>query len=128
VLGTLTVLGLAVALFVASRMFFAGDPVNPTSATVDSIARGTRLYTNNCSACHGVNARGGGPMAGTTAVPPPALTGSTSHLGGRTDGELFRIIVNGQSGGMPAWGGKLSDNEIWDVVNFLRSLDRGGEL
>lgn len=119
---------LAVGIVLGVRLLPASDPANPISPTVDSISRGTQLYTNNCAACHGANARGGGPLAGSTEVPPPALTGKGSGVGGHTDGELFRIIRNGSSRGMPAWAGKLSDNETWDVVNFLRSLEGGGQL
>lgn len=120
--------GLALVIVIGLRLLPSPDPTNPTSATVDSIARGTQLYTNNCAACHGVNARGGGPLAGTTSVAPPPLAGTGSSLGSRTDGALFRVISNGLSGGMPAWAGKLSEREIWDVVNFLRSLEGGQEL
>jgi putative copper resistance protein D len=123
----LVVVGLAVVVAVGGKLF-RGDPINPVSPTVDSIARGTQLYANNCAACHGVNARGGGEMAGTTAVPPPPLTGTGSHLDQHTDGQLFQIILDGRGGGMPSWAGKLAESEIWDVVNFLRSLDGGRQL
>jgi mono/diheme cytochrome c family protein len=118
----------AIVIGLGSRFIATPDPTNPTSPTVDSIARGRQAYLNNCAACHGAEARGGGPMAGTTQVPPPALTGPSSHLGVHSDGELFRIIGNGLPGGMPSWAGKLSEREIWDVINFLRSLDGGQQL
>lgn len=128
-LAVTVVLGLAIVIALGSR-FLGPDanPTNPTSPTVDSLARGTMLYANNCAACHGADARGGGPMAGTTVVPPPALTGPTSHMDHHTDGQLFRIISDGGPSGMPGWAGKLSEREIWDVVNFMRSLDGGQQL
>src|SRR5690348_9367134 len=50
--------------------FFANTPesqlANPVPATVDSIAAGSQVYLNSCSRCHGIDARGGGPDAGTT--------------------------------------------------------------
>ncbi|MEA2623293.1 MAG: hypothetical protein QOH61_2203 [Chloroflexota bacterium] len=98
------------------------DPTNPVPATVDSIDRGAALYGSSCAACHGADARGGGPMAGTTAVQPPALTGPSSHLGHHSDGQLYQIISGGLPGGMPSWAGKLSEQDIWDLVNFLRSI------
>jgi mono/diheme cytochrome c family protein len=125
-------LGVAIALGIgiaAATGLLGGPnvPTNPISATAESIARGRTLYLNNCASCHGADARGGGPQSGTTEVPPPALTGPSSHLEPHKDGELFRFIHDGLPGGMPSWGGKLSDNEIWDVVNFLRSLSGGGQ-
>ena len=53
---------------------------------------------------------------------PPALTGPRSHLGEHTDGDLHYWIANGLPGGMPAWVGTLSDEEIWHVINYLRGL------
>lgn len=95
---------------------------NPVPATVESIAVGNSVYINNCSSCHGVDALGGGPLADTTPVRPPALVGPGSHLGDHTDGDLHWVIANGRPGGMPAWAGQLTDDEIWSVINYLRSL------
>jgi mono/diheme cytochrome c family protein len=126
--GAAIVLGLLLVVVVGSRFVPVPDPINPISPAVDSLARGTQVYRNNCAACHGTNARGGGPMAGTTAVAPPALVGTSAHLTAHTDGELFRLITSGAPGGMPSWAGKLSPTEIWDVINFLRSLEGGQQL
>jgi putative ABC transport system permease protein len=95
---------------------------NPIAPTVQSLEIGRQVYLNNCSACHGADARGGGPQAGTTEVRPPPLTGPGSHLGDHTDGDLHWQISNGMTSGMPAWAGVLTDDEIWHVVNYLRSL------
>ena len=96
---------------------------NPVPLTVDSIAAGGDVYLNNCAVCHGVDARGNGSLAGTTAVRPPALTGPGSHLTQHSDGDLHYWIGNGLTGGMPAWAGKLTDLEIWQVIDYLRSLN-----
>jgi mono/diheme cytochrome c family protein len=98
---------------------------NPVPSTVQSLAVGRDVYLNNCSACHGADARGGGPQAGTTPVRPPSLAGPGSHLGDHTDGDLHYTIVSGLPGGMPAWAGQLSDEEVWSVINYLRSLQIG---
>ena len=111
---------------VVGSAFFANTPEtqlkNPVPATVDSIAAGNDVYLNSCSRCHGVDARGGGPDAGTTALRPPALAGPGSHLSQHTDGDLHYFITTGLPGGMPAWSGQLSDQQVWEVVNYLRSL------
>ncbi len=115
------VLGVVIAL---GTGILGGAPTatNPISATTDSIDRGATTYANSCARCHGVDAHGGGVDSGTTSVPPPALSGPSSHLTAHSDGDLFTFIHDGLPGGMPQWAGTLSDNQIWDVINFLRSL------
>ena len=93
---------------------------DPIAGTVTSVEAGRTLYEANCAACHGVDGRGGGPLAGTTAVTPPSLT---AHLGSHTDGDLFYWISNGMPGGMPAWAGRLSETDRWNVINYLRAIN-----
>jgi mono/diheme cytochrome c family protein len=118
---------LAVGAVLSISAFLAQTPEtrlpNPVPPTVDSIAVGEGVYLNNCASCHGIDALGGGPLADTTPVRPPALRGPGSHLGDHTDGDLHWVIANGRPGGMPAWAGQLTDNEIWSVINYLRSLN-----
>jgi putative copper resistance protein D len=118
---------LAVGTVMTMSTLFATTPdshlANPIPPTVTSISVGEGVYLNNCAACHGADARGGGQLSGTTPVRPPALTGPGSHLGQHTDGDLHYFIGQGLSGGMPAWADRLSDEQIWDIINFLRSLE-----
>lgn len=120
----------AVGAILTVSAFFAATPETrlptPIPRTVDSISIGRDVYLNNCTACHGADARGGGPLADTTPVRAPALTGPGSHLGQHTDGDLHYVIANGLPGGMPAWAGQLTDEQIWHVINFLRDLEAGG--
>lgn len=110
--------------------FFAATPQthlpNPIPRTVQSVEMGGQVYLNSCASCHGTDARGGGPAATSSPVPPPPLAGPDAHLEHHTDGDLHYIIANGLPGGMPAWGGTLTDDQIWHVVNYLRSLQEGG--
>jgi mono/diheme cytochrome c family protein len=117
--------GLVIAL---GSGLLSGGPqaTNPIPPTIDSIDRGRDLFAQSCAQCHGVDARGGGPLSNTTQVPPPALTGPSSHLTVHSDADLFQFISDGLPGGMPAWVGKLKDDQIWDVINFLRSIQAGG--
>jgi mono/diheme cytochrome c family protein len=96
------------------------DRTNPLPQTVTTAAAGEQLYQANCAACHGVDARGGGPQSGTTAVRPPSLVGG--HTATHTDGDLLYWITNGLPGGMPAWGPRLSETERWEVITYVRSL------
>jgi mono/diheme cytochrome c family protein len=117
----------AVGAVLSISAFLAQTPEtrlpNPIPATVESVAVGEGVYLNDCASCHGADALGGGPLADTTPVRPPALTGPGSHLGDHTDGDLHWVIANGRPGGMPAWAGTLTDDEIWSVINYLRSLN-----
>jgi mono/diheme cytochrome c family protein len=97
---------------------------NPVPDTVTSVTAGQKLYLANCAACHGVDARGGGPQAGTTAVRPPSLL--SGHLNQHTDGDIFFWISTGLPGGMPAWAATLSETDRWNLVNYLRSINGGG--
>jgi mono/diheme cytochrome c family protein len=90
---------------------------NPIAPTDDSLARGQQLYQQNCMVCHGVQGRGDGPAARAMRPPPADLT---QHVTAHTEGELWWWITNGVAGTqMPAWKNSLSDNERWDVLNYI---------
>jgi len=99
----------------------AAQTKNPVAATADSIADGKRLYQRHCASCHGANAEGG---AGNDLIPAaPDLT-DKEWKHGATDGEIFSAIKNGipPDLNMIPFGDQLKDAEIWNVVNYLRSL------
>jgi len=94
----------------------AGNPVEPTEA---SIARGRVLFEQNCVVCHGVDGRGDGPQA---ADLNPAPSDFRLHVPFHTDVELYRFIADGYPGtAMPAWRDDFSEEDIWNLVNFLRA-------
>ena len=93
---------------------------NPNAATVTSVSNGADLYEATCARCHGVDGKGGGVDAGTTPIAPPSLV---DHAAAHSDGDLFYWIKNGLPGGMPPWGSQLTDSQMWDVVNYLRSIE-----
>jgi len=90
---------------------------NPQSFTFDSVWRGQVLYDNNCVPCHGAGGAGNGVSAQWMAVP----NFLESPYKGRSDGWIFGVIHNGQ-GTMPKYGYKLSIDQHWDVVNYVRFL------
>lgn len=93
-----------------------GNPVKPTEA---SIAKGRMLFAQNCMVCHGVDGRGDGPNAASL---DPAPSDFRLHVPLHTDPQFYAFIANGFAGSaMPAWKGKLTDDDIWNLVNFLRS-------
>ncbi len=77
---------------------------------------GAKLFATYCAACHGASGKGGF----ATAV------GDQAYLDAHKDDALTQVIANGTSKGMPAWGkakgGTLTDDQIADIVAFLRSL------
>ena len=94
---------------------------NPVAATEESIADGKRLYQRHCASCHGSNGEGG---PGNDLIPAaPDLTDKEWKHGG-SDGEIFSAIKNGipPDLNMVPFGDQLKDQEIWSVVNYLRSL------
>ena len=94
-------------------------PANPIFPDANSIAQGRTLYETNCIACHG---RTGVPPAGLDLNPYPLDL--TVHIPQHVDGEIFRFIADGIPGtAMISWRqAGLSDEEIWHLVNYLRTL------
>ncbi len=96
-------------------------PANPVFADANSIAQGRTLFEQNCASCHG---RTGVPPKGLDLNPYPLDL--TVHTPQHPDGQLFNFISKGVPGSaMRAWGtgnGKLSEEQIWHLVNFLRTL------
>ncbi len=88
-----------------------GDPVS-----------GREIYVNTCIRCHGIEGTG---APGVQLVPPPAdLTSPVVQE--RLDGTLFRRIHDGKPNtAMGAWKHSLSDEEIWDVLAYVRVLGAG---
>ena len=90
-----------------------------------SIANGITLYNANCVPCHGPQAKGNGVLAKTFTKPPVDLL-TEPHTAMHTAGDFFHWLTYGIPGtGMPAWANKLSEEDRWDVVNFLHALSRG---
>jgi mono/diheme cytochrome c family protein len=99
---------------------------NPVPSTPESVAAGAQQYAKACAVCHGVTGAGDGKLAAATAAygkRPSDLTDNTwDH--GSTDGEIFVVIRDGiePDFNMPGFKARLSDDEIWSVVNYVRSL------
>jgi cytochrome c oxidase cbb3-type subunit III len=84
----------------------------PYADNAYAIAEGQRLYTQfNCVGCH---AHGGGGMG------PPLM--DDKWIYGSEPANIFATIVEGRPNGMPAFGGKLSNDQVWKLVAYVRSL------
>jgi mono/diheme cytochrome c family protein len=100
---------------------------NPVAASGESIARGERIYIQRCTGCHGLKADGKGPNS-LDIVPRPRNLRSALFVNGTNDKRLFESILYGVQGtAMPPWiDYGLSQNDVGDIVNYLRSLSGGG--
>jgi cytochrome c oxidase cbb3-type subunit III len=77
-----------------------------------AVGEGKRLYNAyNCVGCH---AQGGGAIG-------PALMDSEWIYGSHPD-QIYSTIVQGRPNGMPSFGGKLSDYQVWELVAYVRSM------
>lgn len=97
-----------------------GLPSNPVTADRNSIEQGQRLFMDNCQTCHG---RNGVPPKGLDLNPYPLDL--TVHVPQHPDGQLYNFVYNGVAGSaMQPWGktGQLTEEQIWHIVNFLRTL------
>ena len=93
---------------------------NPVKATLESIALGKKKYGVDCAMCHGKTGDGKGDLA--TDMNLKILDyHDPAALKDKTDGELFYIIQKGK-GDMPAEGDRAKKDDIWNLVNYIRSL------
>lgn len=106
------------ALVLTSEFRAGGKPAdvtthNPVDDDPNALAEGERLYGwMNCAGCHGTN--GGG------SIGPPLR--DADWIYGNDPASIFQSIGQGRPNGMPAFGGKLPDEQIWQIARYVRSL------
>jgi cytochrome c oxidase cbb3-type subunit III len=87
---------------------------NPSNGNAYDISEGQRLFGwYNCSGCH---ANGGG------GIGPPLI--KKEWIYGNEDANLFDTIVKGRPNGMPTWGGRIPENQIWQIVAYVKSMNQ----
>jgi mono/diheme cytochrome c family protein len=102
--------------------------VNPFPASDENIAAGQRTFTSYCMVCHGLDGQNTGvPFAEKMSPPVPPL--SSPSVQAYSDGQLHWIIQHGISpSGMPASRDVFHDEEIWQLVLYIRHLPPKGSL
>ena len=100
---------------------------NPTTSTAESIAKGKELYLErtkgNCVFCHGETGSGNQENIPRLRRKPADLT-NKERITAMTDGELFWKISRGIQGIMPEGEKRMSEEERWHVVNYIRTLSK----
>jgi mono/diheme cytochrome c family protein len=92
---------------------------SPVAYTKKSIARGRVLFMQNCTSCHGEN----GKAEGSLVADATDLTSPPLYKSGTSEGEIFHSVRDGAGDQMPAFKSQLdSETDIWNLVNFIRSL------
>ncbi|WP_353346730.1 cytochrome c [Litorivita sp. NS0012-18] len=132
------ILGVGLVLVALARAFFwtadaAGSGLGVMPEDVD-IAAGEALYAENCAACHGANLEGQDDWRspgedGRLPAPPHDETGHTWHHGDQVLLEYTKLggraLMASQGmefdGGMPGFGDQLSDQEIWNILGYIKS-------
>ena len=95
---------------------------NPVKSDDASIAAGKTLYDKHCKSCHGAKGLGDGSKAKELDTP---IGDFTVDLKDQTDGEIFYKTKEGRED-MPTFGKKIpEDNDIWAIVNYVRTLGAG---
>jgi cytochrome c oxidase cbb3-type subunit 3 len=87
---------------------------NPVEGNALAISEGQRLFSwYNCTGCH---ANGGG------AIGPPLIKDVWVY--GNEPANLFDTIVKGRPNGMPSWGGKIPEYQVWRLVAWIRAMNK----
>ena len=105
-----------------------GKQRNPLPADEENILHGQKSFGSYCVSCHGLDGHATGvPFAERMSPPVPDL--GSADVQSYSDGQLKWIIENGiYPSGMPASKGIFSDEEIWQIVHYIRHLPAKGTL
>jgi mono/diheme cytochrome c family protein len=132
-------IGFAIVCSLALIVFVIRTGSRPTTVYTDRsdatnetlVAQGNHLYATRCASCHGNDLKGeqGWPQRRPNGVMPASPLDATGHVWQRDDQWLFTTIKlggqatasSGYTSSMPAFGGGLTDTEIWAVISYIKS-------
>ncbi len=96
----------------------ASSRSNPVKPSPESLAAGKKIYAYDCAMCHGKDGGGKGEITDLKGMPDFT---DAATLKGHTDGDWFYIIQKGR-GDMPSEGDRAKAEDIWNLVNYVRSF------
>jgi mono/diheme cytochrome c family protein len=104
---------------------YAGK-TNPMANDQAAAKAGKQIFDANCSTCHGTDAKGDGPAAASLDPKPADLAELQSRF---SDAYLFWRISEGGAmppfnSQMPTWKNTLSEDQIWQVITYLRTFGK----
>jgi mono/diheme cytochrome c family protein len=95
---------------------------NSVPSSPESIANGSKTFGRYCATCHGTTGQGDG-TGGAKLSPKPSNLTDAEWKHGSSDAEIFAVIHDGaKDTGMKGYASRLTEKEIWDVINYIRSL------
>ena len=94
--------------------------VNPVRPTAESLGQGKKYYGYDCAMCHGQNGNGKGEVDAGQKLPDFTNPDTMKDM---NDGEMFCSLKNGR-GHMPLENIRVTPNELWNLVNYVRSLSK----
>jgi mono/diheme cytochrome c family protein len=109
-------------LFLAAGVVFSLSAVS--AAEKGDAAKGKETFQTTCAACHGAEGKGDG-VAAAALDPKPRNLSDAAYVSTLTDEHLYKVISEGGasvglSPMMAAWGGTLSEQDIWNVIAYIR--------
>jgi mono/diheme cytochrome c family protein len=112
-------LGAALIVFLLLAVLGAGWVLSAAEAG-PNLVNGKNVYVGMCTRCHGVSGKGDGPKAETLDKEPTDFT-NKKRMGEVTDAQLKQIVLEGKPS-MPSYKGKMSDEDLDDVIAYIRTF------
>lgn len=98
-------------------------PTAPIAVSAASTTDAKAIFDRNCVSCHGQKGKGDGPASAGMANKPADL--ASPLMRERSGTEILKAIAEGKpEKGMPPWKGALSEGEMRELVNYIRSLGK----
>jgi mono/diheme cytochrome c family protein len=102
----------------------AGEKKNPVAATPEGLASSKKMFGYDCAMCHGATGDGKGDLVESMKLTMKDWR-TPATLSGMTDAQIYDMIVKGK-GQMTGEGDRLPPNDVWKMVNYVRSLAKKG--
>lgn len=93
---------------------------SPLKSSADLVKKGKGLFASHCQKCHGPLGKGDGPDSSTSSPAADLTDEFRTEL--NPEGVLYYKIMNGHPPSMPAFKSKLTKNDAWTLVEYLKSI------